>query len=164
MIFFITLARNKDSEDNKKDLGDGKEQLKTALGRRASGVTTKLSKPGEQVCSGQQSRSSCMKLSWVLLPIFLVAPHATGSLSEIGIMLDIILPVISFSARRFISRLFVFSRHPLHTVISTLIGVEILLADCHSFLFMFVCIASLCRNFEPGFVKLTILWNSLLLK
>lgn len=50
---FNTTARNKDSEDNKKEPGDGKEQLKTALGRRASGVTTKMSKPGEQVCNGQ---------------------------------------------------------------------------------------------------------------
>ena len=90
---FITLARNKDSEDNKKDLGDGKEQLKTALGRRASGVTTKMSKPGEQVRGGQQSRSRCKKLSGVLLPILSVAPYATGSRSEIGFMLDIIFPV-----------------------------------------------------------------------
>ncbi|XP_078362026.1 rho guanine nucleotide exchange factor 18-like [Oculina patagonica] len=44
-----SFSRSKDSEDNKKEPGDGKEQLKTALGRRASGVTTKLSKPGEQV-------------------------------------------------------------------------------------------------------------------
>ena len=47
---FTTAARGKDSEDNKKEPGDSKEQVhKTALGRRASGVTTKLSKPGEQV-------------------------------------------------------------------------------------------------------------------
>lgn len=50
---FIAAARGKDSEDNKKEPGDGKEQMKTALGRRASGVTAKMSKPGEQVCGVQ---------------------------------------------------------------------------------------------------------------
>ena len=39
-----TAARNKDNEDSKKEANDGKEQHKTALGRRASGV--KMSKPG----------------------------------------------------------------------------------------------------------------------
>ena len=36
------------------------------------------------------------------------------------------------------SGLYVFSRHALYAVISTLIGVEIVLTDGHSFLFMFV--------------------------
>ncbi|XP_020626886.1 rho guanine nucleotide exchange factor 28-like isoform X3 [Orbicella faveolata] len=44
-----SFARNKDNEDSKKETNDGKEQHKTALGRRASGVTAKMSKPGEQV-------------------------------------------------------------------------------------------------------------------
>lgn len=42
---FPIAMRNKDGEDSK--LVDGQ---KTALGRRASGVTNKTSKPGEQVC------------------------------------------------------------------------------------------------------------------
>ena len=46
---FNTAARNKDNEDSKKEANDGKEQHKTALGRRASGVAAKMSKPGEQV-------------------------------------------------------------------------------------------------------------------
>jgi len=46
---FNVTARNKDNEDSKKETNDGKEQHKTALGRRASGVTAKMSKPGEQV-------------------------------------------------------------------------------------------------------------------
>ena len=48
-LFNTTTARNKDNEDSKKETNDGKEQHKTALGRRASGVTPKMSKPGEQV-------------------------------------------------------------------------------------------------------------------
>lgn len=42
---FPIATRNKDGEDSK--LVEGQ---KTALGRRASGVTNKTSKPGEQVC------------------------------------------------------------------------------------------------------------------
>lgn len=42
-------SRSKDSEDGKREPGDAKEQLKTALGRRASGIPSKLSKSGEQV-------------------------------------------------------------------------------------------------------------------
>ena len=45
--FFPTATRNKDSDESKKEPMDG--SAKTALGRRASGVTTKMSKPGEQV-------------------------------------------------------------------------------------------------------------------
>ena len=50
-LFYIA-TRNKDNEDNKKEPGDAKEQIKTALGRRASGVPSKTSKQGEQVCNG----------------------------------------------------------------------------------------------------------------
>ena len=51
--FFYIATRNKDNEDNKKEPGDAKEQIKTALGRRASGVPSKTSKQGEQVCNGR---------------------------------------------------------------------------------------------------------------
>ncbi|KAJ7385328.1 hypothetical protein OS493_016404 [Desmophyllum pertusum] len=50
---FTTAARGKDSEDNKKEPGDSKEQVhKTALGRRASGVTTQIVQTRRTVFTG----------------------------------------------------------------------------------------------------------------
>ena len=60
---FSIASRSKDSEDGKREPGDAKEQLKTALGRRASGIPSKLSKSGEQVCNAGQS---CCFTRWFL--------------------------------------------------------------------------------------------------
>ena len=49
---FHTAVRNKENDDSKKEPMDAPS--KSALGRRASGVTPKMSKPGDQVFNACQ--------------------------------------------------------------------------------------------------------------
>ena len=49
---FHTAVRNKENDDSKKEPMDAPS--KSALGRRASGVTPKMSKPGDQVFNAWQ--------------------------------------------------------------------------------------------------------------